>query len=455
MAGYVRRDVVPVVWGPGAADVPAGDAWALFHHMRWGARRGQVRRALATAARCGWAITPVQLERAARVLRAVMPRADRPARAAAAGLAGLAAVARHRSCPTLAHLADALGLNPGPPLLRALGYPGDAVARERAVQRLADARWAARAADDDDGYDARPASLDVAELAPHWATLPPPERAALLAAVAAEAAGRRALQRRGRATRRRARPGASGAPRPRRSARRVPRRRPARGGKSCAARAISPRAPARRRTSGRSPRPGPAAPATARARGAADAPSCCSSPRIRSAPQSGFSSASRRISAAVAPGSGGRPGPGRDCHRQWARNPARCQRSSVSGRTMRSACRQAGTRPARSTRSARSAGAMAGRATLRRSTRSCWRRRAFSASSCPLIRARSLPVPAECASTGRTHNAAPRVLSIKVGLPEPLVNAGVLPGEGAARQAMAGVPVTARQLAKRCVLVAR
>ena len=106
-------------------------------------------------------------------------------------------------------------------------------------------------------------------------------------------------------------------------------------------------------------------------------------PRWIMSQDSGFSAAIRRIRVTVSGDSGGRPGPGRDFRRQNDRYPARCQRSSVSGRTRRSASRQPRTRPASSTNKARSAGVKTGRLTLRRRTSSCWRRRAFSASSCP------------------------------------------------------------------------
>jgi hypothetical protein len=70
---------------------------------------------------------------------------------------------------------------------------------------------------------------------------------------------------------------------------------------------------------------------------------------------------------------------------------SRCQRSRVSGWMRSSASRQARTRPASSTRSARSARVTAGRLALRRRTSSCWRRSAFSASSCARLRSRSPP----------------------------------------------------------------
>ena len=50
---------------------------------------------------------------------------------------------------------------------------------------------------------------------------------------------------------------------------------------------------------------------------------------------------------------------------------------------------------------------MAGRATPRRSTMSCWRSSAFSARICARLRSRSPPVPATCVpTTGRAHRQA-------------------------------------------------
>jgi len=141
---------------------------------------------------------------------------------------------------------------------------------------------------------------------------------------------------------------------------------------------------------------------------AARIPSFPSAPRIRSVPQRGWSAASRWIRATVPADSGGRPGPGRDLRRQHDRKPARYQRSSVSGRARSRACRQARTRPASSTRSARSAGVRIGRVTLWCKTSSCWRNSAFSASSCPRVRARSVPVPVRCAAAGRGQQHVPR-----------------------------------------------
>ncbi len=63
---------------------------------------------------------------------------------------------------------------------------------------------------------------------------------------------------------------------------------------------------------------------------------------MRSSPQSGFSVAMRRISWRSSSGIGGRPG--LDLMRQNSRQPARCQRISVSGRTTTRASRQSKSR---------------------------------------------------------------------------------------------------------------
>jgi hypothetical protein len=94
----------------------------------------------------------------------------------------------------VAHLADALGLLPGPPLLRAMGLPGDAVARDRALQQRADAWWEAAQSDDDVENELYPRPrmrdvLDVADLAPPWTDLAVGTRKALLAALRSDTAG--------------------------------------------------------------------------------------------------------------------------------------------------------------------------------------------------------------------------------------------------------------------------
>jgi len=189
-----ERDAATVERERLAGRAETGAGWALCALLRGGRRRGHPRRALAAAARRGLVITPVHRDRVAREVRATWPRADRCDRASAAGLAALAALARRRDCPTVAHLADALGLLPGPPLLRALGLPGDAVARDRALQQRADAWWEAAQSDDDDDdeFSPRPGVrdvLDVADLAPPWTALAAGARKALLAALRSDTAG--------------------------------------------------------------------------------------------------------------------------------------------------------------------------------------------------------------------------------------------------------------------------
>ncbi len=69
-------------------------------------------------------------------------------------------------------------------------------------------------------------------------------------------------------------------------------------------------------------------------------PSFRSSPRMRSAPQSRFSSAILRINAIVETQTRGSAGRRRrqECHFQKSLNPSRCQRTRVSGRTSKVAC---------------------------------------------------------------------------------------------------------------------
>ena len=61
-------------------------------------------------------------------------------------------------------------------------------------------------------------------------------------------------------------------------------------------------------------------------------PSLSSSPWMRGAPHSGFSTLIRRISARRSASICGRPPRERDFQRQYRRKPARCQRTRVSGR---------------------------------------------------------------------------------------------------------------------------
>src|SRR5258706_1943622 len=75
----------------------------------------------------------------------------------------------------------------------------------------------------------------------------------------------------------------------------------------------------------------------------------------------------------------------RDLQRQYARNPARCQRTTVAGLTIAIAARSEGNQRYSQTKSSRSVLLRRGRfGACRRSTLTCWRRTRFSASSLAL-----------------------------------------------------------------------
>jgi len=122
-------------------------------------------------------------------------------------------------------------------------------------------------------------------------------------------------------------------------------------------------------------------------------PSFSNSPRIRSAPQSRLFFAMSLIKAMVSADTFACVDFGFDFCLQKRRKPRRCQRRSVSGCTMKSACFHVRTILARRTRSNRSAFVHAGRFTCRFSMMSCWRKRAFSAISSGLLLPRSAMVP--------------------------------------------------------------
>lgn len=136
-------------------------------------------------------------------------------------------------------------------------------------------------------------------------------------------------------------------------------------------------------------------------------PSLSSSPRMRSAPHSRFSRASRSMRATVFAETRGRWAPRLGFFRQSSLKPARCHRSTVSGLTSRSASLQRGTSRTRVAINALSCGENVGRFALRHATRSCWRSKAFSASSSPRDRTMSRRRP------GTTHGrcAMTRVLA--------------------------------------------
>src|ERR1700730_14990938 len=71
-------------------------------------------------------------------------------------------------------------------------------------------------------------------------------------------------------------------------------------------------------------------------------PSLSNSPWIRGAPHSGLAMLISRISRRISTATVGRPERGRDFQRQYDLNPARCQRTTVSGFTIVSALRVLG-----------------------------------------------------------------------------------------------------------------
>ena len=73
-------------------------------------------------------------------------------------------------------------------------------------------------------------------------------------------------------------------------------------------------------------------------------PSLRSSPWILGAPHNGLAMLISRISRRISAGTTGRPERGRDFQRQYDLNPARCQRTTVSGFTIISALRALGTK---------------------------------------------------------------------------------------------------------------
>jgi hypothetical protein len=103
----------------------------------------------------------------------------------------------------------------------------------------------------------------------------------------------------------------------------------------------------------------------------ADVPTLSNSPRMRSAPQSMFSSASRRITAMVSGEMRGGGGRCFDFFRQKSRKPARCHRRTVSGFTSRRAALHPGTSRQRVAISPRSWAANRGFFACRVTTMSC------------------------------------------------------------------------------------
>src|SRR6266403_3694124 len=116
-------------------------------------------------------------------------------------------------------------------------------------------------------------------------------------------------------------------------------------------------------------------------------PSLSSSPWMRGAPQSGLARFMFRINLRISSGTLGLPPRCLDFQRQNDRNPARCQRTTVSGRTMDSASTMPGRRrysPTNTNRSKVPKTNLFGE--VRRSTLICCRRTRISASSLTLER---------------------------------------------------------------------
>jgi len=113
---------------------------------------------------------------------------------------------------------------------------------------------------------------------------------------------------------------------------------------------------------------------------------------MRSAPHSRLSLAICLIKAIVSAATFGLCEVALDLRFQTRRKSSRCHRSSVSGWTMKSACLHVRTTLAKSTRRMRSVFVHVGRFTCRWRMISCCRKRAFSAMSPGLLRARSASV---------------------------------------------------------------
>ena len=123
-------------------------------------------------------------------------------------------------------------------------------------------------------------------------------------------------------------------------------------------------------------------------------PSLSSSPWILGAPHSGLARLISRINRRTSIGTLGRPGRRLDFQRQYDRKPARCHRSTVSGRTMVSASRAFGNSRQTQPRTSLSAARNGNRAGWpRRSTMICCRSTRTSASSAARDRNRSKTRP--------------------------------------------------------------
>src|SRR4249920_1261558 len=130
---------------------------------------------------------------------------------------------------------------------------------------------------------------------------------------------------------------------------------------------------------------------------------------MRGAPHSKFSALIRRIRARKSPLIWGRPPKFRDFQRQYRQNPARCQRTRVSGRMILIALRTDGNQRYSRIKNRRSLLVNRTRPrTLRCSTVSCCRSAAFSASS------RLLDLKSEATSFNNRNISAAIVADVRL-----------------------------------------
>jgi hypothetical protein len=141
------------------------------------------------------------------------------------------------------------------------------------------------------------------------------------------------------------------------------------------------------------------------------------SPRIRLAPHSRLCSAISLMKATVSRDILGLRARTFDLRLQNRRYASRCQRRSVSGWMIKSACFQVRTALARSTRRIRSVFVQVGRFTCRLSMISCCRKSAFSAKSSDLLLARSTSVPSGEESVSGLVQSTKRTRSTSKKLP--------------------------------------
>src|ERR1700737_3521301 len=157
-------------------------------------------------------------------------------------------------------------------------------------------------------------------------------------------------------------------------------------------------------------------------------PSLRSSPWILGAPHNGLATLIWRISWRISAVTAGRPHRGLDFHRQYDLNPARCQRMTVSGRTIASAPYILGN--SRQTPSNINLSIETNRSLLglsRRSTLICCLSTRISASSATCDRNRSLAIPKinrHKSSIGQQHRAILSQLPARLNLRQGQVAGG-------------------------------